>query len=129
MGGHMVSGHVDGLGEVVAIRPEARSTRYQVRAPGSLLKYIAAKGSITVDGVSLTVNAVAGDSFDLNIIPHTAGVTSISTWRVGTRVNLEVDLLARYLERLLKFDDEAVPDAQPALSLERLRKAGFTGEP
>lgn len=101
LGGHLVSGHVDGVGEVVARDADARSIRFTVRAPNELAKYIAHKGSICVDGVSLTVNAVNGADFELNIVPHTAQVTVIDGYRVGTKVNLEVDLIARYLERLL----------------------------
>ncbi len=101
LGGHLVSGHVDGVGEVVSRDADARSIRFTVRAPNELAKYIAHKGSICVDGVSLTVNAVNGTDFELNIVPHTAQVTVIDGYRVGTRVNLEVDLIARYLERLL----------------------------
>lgn len=101
LGGHIVSGHVDGVGIVEQIAVDGRSTRYGVSAPETLAKYIAGKGSITIDGISLTVNAVKGVLFELNIVPHTAQETTVSQWQVGSRVNLEVDLLARYLERLL----------------------------
>lgn len=101
LGGHIVSGHVDGVGEVVSRRPDGRSERFTLRAPAALARYIAAKGSITVDGVSLTVNTVAGAEFGVNIVPHTLAHTSLDALRAGSRVNLEVDLLARYLERLL----------------------------
>ena len=101
LGGHLVSGHVDGVGEIVSRSADARSIRFSVRAPNELAKYIAHKGSICVDGVSLTVNAVDGADFELNIVPHTAQITVIDGYRVGTKVNLEVDLIARYLERLL----------------------------
>ncbi len=101
LGGHIVSGHVDGVGEVVSRRPDGRSERFTLRAPAALARYIAAKGSITVDGVSLTVNTVAGAEFGVNIVPHTLTHTSLDALRAGSRVNLEVDLLARYLERLL----------------------------
>lgn len=101
LGGHLVSGHVDGIGEVVSRQQDARSIRFTVQAPAALAKYIAHKGSICVDGVSLTVNAVDGARFELNIVPHTAQVTVIDGYGVGTRVNLEVDVIARYLERLL----------------------------
>jgi riboflavin synthase len=101
LGGHIVSGHVDGVGEVVSRRPDGRSERFTLRAPAALARYIAAKGSITVDGVSLTVNTVAGAEFGVNIVPHTLAHTSLDGLRTGSRVNLEVDLLARYLERLL----------------------------
>ncbi|MET3781722.1 riboflavin synthase [Brevundimonas sp. 1080] len=99
MGGHVVSGHVDGLGRVVSITPEGGSHRIEVEAPAPLHRYIAAKGSITVDGVSLTVNAVEGQVFSLNIIPHTWDVTTLGRLKVGDRVNLEIDMLARYLAR------------------------------
>lgn len=99
MGGHVVSGHVDGLGRVVSIEPVGGSHRIVVEAPAPLHRYIAAKGSITVDGVSLTVNAVEGRSFDLNIIPHTWEATTLGALKVGDAVNLEIDMLARYLAR------------------------------
>ena len=99
MGGHVVSGHVDGLGRVVSITPEGGSHRIQVETPAPLHRYIAAKGSITVDGVSLTVNAVEGQIFSLNIIPHTWEVTTLGRLKVGDPVNLEIDMLARYLAR------------------------------
>lgn len=107
MGGHLVSGHVDGIGEVVSRHPDARSERFRLRAPRELAKYIAHKGSITVDGTSLTVNKVEGAEFELNIVPHTLEKTVIGTYKPGTRVNLEVDLIARYLERLLQGDAAA----------------------
>lgn len=99
MGGHVVAGHVDGLGRVVSITPEGGSHRVEVEAPAPLHRYIAAKGSITVDGVSLTVNSVAGQVFSLNIIPHTWDVTTLGRLKAGDPVNLEIDMLARYLAR------------------------------
>jgi riboflavin synthase len=104
-GGHIVSGHVDGIGEVVSLHEDARSWRFTIRAPANLAKYIAQKGSITVDGTSLTVNAVKGAEFEMNIVPHTMIHTVISDYQVGTKVNLEVDLIARYLERLTSADE------------------------
>lgn len=101
LGGHLVSGHVDGLGTVQEFYQDARSWRLGIQAPASLARYIAEKGSVCVDGVSLTVNAVTGARFDVNIIPHTLQETTIGDYRPGRRVNLEVDLIARYLERLL----------------------------
>ncbi len=101
LGGHLVSGHVDGLATVKKIFPDARAIRYVLEAPQALAKYIAAKGSVCIDGISLTVNEVDGNLFYLNIVPHTAKQTTASDWQVGTQVNLEVDVLARYLERLL----------------------------
>ena len=104
LGGHIVSGHVDGVGELVSRHADGRSQRFVLRAPAALARYIAAKGSITVDGVSLTVNTVSGAEFGVNIVPHTLTHTSLDALRAGSRVNLEVDLLARYLERLLGRD-------------------------
>lgn len=107
LGGHLVSGHVDAVGEVLSRHPDARSERFRLRAPDSLAKYIAHKGSITVDGTSLTVNRVEGAEFELNIVPHTLENTVMGTYVPGSRVNLEVDLVARYLERLLLGDKAA----------------------
>lgn len=101
LGGHLVSGHVDGVGEIISMEPDARSVRVQVRAPQKLAPYIAAKGSICVDGISLTVNRVDGRVFDLNIVPHTLLETNLDNAGVGQQVNLEVDIIARYLERML----------------------------
>jgi riboflavin synthase len=101
LGGHIVSGHVDGVGRILEKRDDARSVRLQVEAPAVLARYIAEKGSICIDGVSLTVNQVHGAWFDVNIVPHTLNETTLGEARVGQKVNLEVDLLARYLERLL----------------------------
>ncbi len=101
LGGHIVSGHVDGVGEVVSCFEDARSIQFQVRVPEELLRYIAKKGSICVDGISLTVNAVNDDCFNLNVIPHTLDQTTMSEFESGRRVNLEVDIIARYLEQLL----------------------------
>lgn len=101
LGGHLVSGHVDGLGKVVQRYDDGRSVRFHIKAPDDIAKYIAAKGSITVDGVSLTVNKVTESTFELNIVPHTIQETIIKHYTVGTNVNLEVDVIARYLERLL----------------------------
>ena len=101
LGGHLVSGHVDGVGRVLSIHDDARAQRWRFAAPQALLKYIATKGSICVDGVSLTVNAVDGEGFEVALIPHTVVHTAFSTTAVGDAVNLEVDLVARYVERLL----------------------------
>ena len=102
LGGHLVSGHVDGVGEVLERRSDARSERFRLRAPVALARYIAEKGSICVDGVSLTVNAVDGAVFTVNIVPHTLRETTLDGFRPGRRVNLEADLIARYLERLMQ---------------------------
>lgn len=125
LGGHIVSGHVDGLGEIISVKPDARSLQYQVKAPDELAKYIAEKGSITVDGISLTVNAIDGAIFSLNIVPHTTQETNVKTWKVGSIVNLEVDVLARYLERLLLGEKAAQSTAKQEISLEFLAKHGF----
>ncbi|MDX1353299.1 MAG: riboflavin synthase [Thiomicrorhabdus sp.] len=101
LGGHLVSGHVDGIGKVISIYQEARSWRYEVEAPIEICKYIAAKGSICINGISLTVNQVEGCVFGVNIVPHTRQETTIKYLEVGSTVNLEVDLLARYLERMM----------------------------
>jgi riboflavin synthase len=109
LGGHLVSGHVDGVGEVLDRRDDGRSWRLRLRAPADLARYIAQKGSICVDGTSLTVNAVDGRDFELNIVPHTLTETIIGGYGPGARVNLEVDLIARYLERLLLGERAAEP--------------------
>ncbi|MBI3374740.1 MAG: riboflavin synthase [Betaproteobacteria bacterium] len=101
IGGHLVTGHVDAVGEVTAFEPAGESMRLEVRAPHALARYVARKGSITIDGVSLTVNRVEGDSFEVNLIPHTLEVTTLTRLAPGAAVNLEVDLIARYVERML----------------------------
>ena len=111
LGGHMVSGHVDGVGRVLTRKADGRSERFTLEAPVNLAKYIAHKGSIAVDGVSLTVNAVNGNCFDLNIVPHTILQTLIATYQPGQQVNLEVDVIARYLERLIQGDQAALPNS------------------
>jgi len=107
LGGHLVTGHVDGVGEVLDRRMEGDWIVFTVKPPAGLNKFIAKKGSITVDGVSLTVNDVTADSFDLMIIPHTAEVTTLGQLQAGHRVNLEVDLMARYAARLTEFAEDA----------------------
>ena len=124
LGGHIVSGHVDGVGEVISRHPDARSERFRIGAPKSLAKYIAHKGSITLDGTSLTVNKVEGAEFELNIVPHTLRMTIMDKYKPGTRVNLEVDVLARYLERLMLGDKAAEGEGQ-GITLEFLAKNGF----
>lgn len=126
LGGHIVSGHVDGVGEVIERHGDARSERFRLRAPKPLAKYIAHKGSITVDGTSLTVNAVDGDIFELNIVPHTLSHTIMAAYQVGTSVNLEVDVIARYLERLLMGDKAAESgSAKHSISEAFLAEHGF----
>tara|TARA_R110000787_G_scaffold16806_2_gene52730 strand:+ start:521 stop:1180 length:660 start_codon:yes stop_codon:yes gene_type:complete len=121
LGGHLVSGHVDGIGEVVSRHPDARSERFRLRAPTELARYIAHKGSITVDGTSLTVNRVAGAEFELNIVPHTLENTVFGDYQPGTQVNVEVDVIARYLERLLLGDNDA--DNEHGTSLTELAQS------
>lgn len=124
LGGHLVSGHVDGVGRVVDRQDDARSVRFRIQAPTELARYIAHKGSICVDGTSLTVNTVRGAEFELNIVPHTIEETIIAQYRAGSDVNLEVDLVARYLERLLLGDKAAEPQSG-GLTEEFLASAGF----
>jgi riboflavin synthase len=106
LGGHLVSGHVDGVGEVVTFNDIGESWRLIVRAPQSLKMYIAAKGSITINGVSLTVNRVAGAEFEVNLIPHTLASTTLNQLSAGAQVNLEIDLIARYVERMMSTKEE-----------------------
>lgn len=101
LGGHLVSGHVDGTGEVTRFEPAGENRLLCVRIPRELARYVARKGSVTVNGVSLTVNGIDGDTFSVNLIPHTLGATNLGQLRPGQRVNIEVDLVARYLERML----------------------------
>lgn len=117
LGGHWVQGHVDAVGEVRAVRPGPEWTRIDVALPGGLERYVVEKGSICVDGVSLTVNGVEGPVFSVGIVPHTSQITKLTTLRPGSRVNLELDILAKYVEKLL------APHA--GLTLDRLRAAGF----
>tara|TARA_R110002111_G_scaffold177205_4_gene243261 strand:- start:81 stop:719 length:639 start_codon:yes stop_codon:yes gene_type:complete len=118
LGGHFVSGHVDGMGECVLKEASARSVKFRFSIPTGLSRYIAEKGSICIDGVSLTVNSVTENVFEVNIIPHTMQETIIKNYRVGTKVNLEVDLIARYLERLL-------PEQKSGVTYDTLLKHGF----
>lgn len=106
LGGHLVSGHIDGVGQVVRVEPIGDCMLLAIRAPHALARYIAVKGSIAVDGVSLTVNAVAHDTFNLNLIPHTLNMTTLQHLGIGSRVNLEVDLIARYVERIMQWERE-----------------------
>lgn len=121
LGGHLVAGHVDCIGTVDAREADARSVRLLVGIPREFSRYVAKKGSVCVDGVSLTVNEVSDSTFDVNIIPHTAEATIIGGYRVGTEVNIEVDLLARYLERLLDKSDDA------GITREFLKAHGYAG--
>jgi riboflavin synthase len=118
LGGHLVSGHVDCVGSVISMNNDARSIRLAFEIPTEYAHYVAKKGSVCVDGVSLTINEVSGNTFELNIIPHTAEVTIIGDYVVGSKVNIEVDLLARYIERLLSKDSDSI-------SLDFLKAHGY----
>lgn len=124
LGGHLVSGHVDGIGRLLERREEGRSVRMRIEAPMELARYIARKGSVCIDGVSLTVNAVDGATFDLNLVPHTLQETTLQDYTPGRQVNIEVDLIARYLERLL-LGDAAAAGAGGAVSEDLLREHGY----
>jgi riboflavin synthase len=126
LGGHIVSGHVDGVGDVISRYSDARSERFTLRAPDVLAKYIAHKGSITVDGTSLTVNKIDGAEFELNIVPHTVAHTIMGAYQQGTKVNLEVDVLARYLERLMLGEKAAQSASGPSgMTMAFLAENGF----
>lgn len=122
-GGHIVSGHVDGVGEIVERNMVGRAIEFWVSMPAELNKYVAEKGSITVDGISLTVNALRKDQFKLTIVPHTGDETTIADFNVGRKVNLEVDVLARYMERLLTSREEQ--KSQSSITMEFLQQNGF----
>ncbi len=124
LGGHLVSGHVDGVGEVLERRQDGRSIRFRIKAPNELARYIARKGSITVDGISLTVNEVDGAIFMLNIVPHTLLETTMNDFVVGQLINLEVDLIARYLERLV-LGEQAAQSEGTGISEAFLAEHGF----
>lgn len=124
LGGHIVSGHVDGIGTVIEKKSDGRSIRFKFKAPDNLAKYIAEKGSICINGISLTVNSVDGAMFEVNIVPHTLKETTLGDTEVGSQVNLEVDLLARYMERLMKGEAAAQPSGQ--VTMELLQQSGFT---
>ncbi|ELE8120459.1 riboflavin synthase [Vibrio fluvialis] len=122
-GGHIVSGHVDGVGEIVERNPVGRAIELWVAMPAELSKYVAEKGSITVDGISLTVNDLRKNAFKLTIVPHTTQKTTIDHFQVGRKVNLEVDVLARYLERLLNGGRDEQPESR--ITMEFLQQNGF----
>jgi riboflavin synthase len=124
LGGHIVSGHVDGEGEVLKRWSDGRSEKFLFQAPDNLAKYIAEKGSICVDGISLTVNKVDGAQFELNIVPHTLQETTMSEFQPGRKVNLEVDIIARYLERLI-LGEKAADPAASGVSMQFLQEHGF----
>ncbi len=123
-GGHIVSGHIDGVGEIIERNSVGRAIEFWVAMPESLSKYVAEKGSITVDGISLTVNGLRKNAFKLTIVPHTGAETTIADFHVGRKVNLEVDVLARYMERLLTAQTEAsAPESR--ITMEFLQQNGF----
>ncbi|MBQ4833914.1 riboflavin synthase [Pseudoalteromonas sp. MMG010] len=122
LGGHLVSGHVDGIATITAIENNARATEYWLSTDNNLMKYIPYKGSVCIDGISLTVNAVQENKFKLTIVPHTSEQTTIADFKVGTQVNLEVDQIARYLERLIKGAEQPTGSD---ISMDLLAKAGF----
>ncbi len=125
-GGHMVSGHVDGISEITSITNNGNSIEYWLSMPSDLAHYIAEKGSVTIDGTSLTVNALSDGKFRLTIVPHTVKETIFAHYQVGTKVNLEVDLIARYLERLLmKENTEQTSATKSNVTESLLQKAGF----
>lgn len=126
LGGHIVSGHVDGIGTVMEKKNDGRSIRFTLKAPDELAKYIAQKGSICIDGISLTVNHVNGALFDINIVPYTLKETTLNYAVAGTQVNLEVDLLARYMERLMKGEAAAKPYS--AVTMDLLQNSGFIAQ-
>lgn len=123
LGGHMVSGHVDGIATVEQRLARGQAIEFWLAAPAELGRYIAHKGSITIDGVSLTVNEVDGHRFRLTIVPHTAGETTLVDLQAGDKVNIEVDLIARYLERLMRFDTKETQGG--GVTMEMLARAGF----
>ncbi|MBD1555926.1 riboflavin synthase [Vibrio sp. S9_S30] len=127
-GGHIVSGHVDGVGEIVERNQVGRSVEFWVQMPSEIGKYVAEKGSITVDGISLTVNALRKNAFKLTIVPHTSSETTINDFQVGRKVNLEVDVLARYMEHLLQGSAQAHStnkEPESSLTMEFLQQNGF----
>ncbi|MEE8342680.1 MAG: riboflavin synthase [Gammaproteobacteria bacterium] len=125
LGGHLVTGHVDGVGTLRERHPDGRSEKMRIRAPDTLSRYIARKGSICVDGVSLTVNEVDGSEFEVNIVPFTLEKTTLNSLHPGHRVNLEVDIIARYLERLLSGEQEPGPGAHDTITHELLTRFGY----
>ena len=125
LGGHIVSGHVDGLGTIIERSHAGRSIHFKIQAPDELAKYIAAKGSICINGISLTINELNGAVFELNIVPHTLDETTLSSAQAGDEVNLEVDIIARYLERLLLGDKAAEVSPKQGVTMALLAENGF----
>ncbi len=125
LGGHMVSGHVDGLGKIIERSYAGRSIHFKIQSPDELAKYIAVKGSICINGISLTINALNGAIFELNIVPHTLNETTLALAQTGDEVNLEVDIIARYLERLLLGDRAADITVEQGVTMALLAENGF----
>lgn len=125
LGGHIVSGHVDGVAEISLKRQDARSIYFEVTCPTTLAKYLSEKGSITIDGISLTINHLRGHIVSLNLVPHTAEKTTIADWQVGSKVNIEVDVLARYIERLLLGDKASQTSPSSNIDMVFLAQHGF----
>ncbi len=125
LGGHMVSGHVDGQGTVLSMQEDGRSIRFRMKAPDGLARYLATKGSVCVDGISLTINTVQGAEFELNIVPHTLEQTTLGNFKPGQTFNLEVDIIARYLERLL-LGESAAQSPDTGIDMNLLQRCGFT---
>ncbi len=128
LGGHLVSGHVDAVGQVVALEPKARSMQVLVRVPEHLAHYLAVKGSITLDGISLTINAKQEATCTVNIVPHTQVATTVKNWQVGYKINVEVDLLARYIESILEGCSKPANPSKPQLTQAFLQAHGFASE-
>ncbi|MFD2164714.1 riboflavin synthase [Thalassotalea euphylliae] len=124
-GGHIVSGHVDAVAEVLSIERAGNSWDYWLSMPSDIAPYIAEKGSITIDGVSLTVNSISDNKFRLTIVPHTAAETIITHYKAGTKINVEVDVMARYIERLLLAQQAHKPNSSSGVSMDLLAKSGF----
>lgn len=124
-GGHIVSGHVDDVGVIVDRQPVGRAMEYWIEVPPHLTRYIAEKGSVTVDGISLTVNDIRKNGFKITIVPHTSQETTVDSFVVGRKVNLEVDVIARYLERLISGKTEQVDSPESRITMELLQKNGF----
>lgn len=120
-GGHIVSGHVDGVAELVELSEQGQSIRMRFRLPDSLARYVAEKGSICIDGVSLTVNVVSGSEFEVNLVPHTLKETILDGYRTGTRVNIEVDIIARYLERMIQYNPVSQGGGSEDALVEKIR--------
>lgn len=126
LGGHLVSGHVDGVGRVLEQRDDGRSWCFTMESPPQLIRFIAEKGSICLNGISLTINRVKGHQFDVNIVPHTLSKTTLGSTRIGDPINIEVDLIARYLERLLNARGEAPTGS--GVTMDLLQQSGFLGK-